>query len=53
MSCILLFELGLNATFIISFSEVHDSGRVIHYPNNMLDIIHSQRHVWCTQNFGR
>ena len=50
-SCILLFELGLNAVFSISFSEVHDSGWVSHYPNNMLDM-HSLRHLWCTQNFG-
>ena len=29
MSCMLLFELGLNATFSISYSEVHGSGWVI------------------------
>jgi hypothetical protein len=52
MSCIVLFELGLNATFSISFSEVHDSGQVIHYPNNILHIIHSVRRVRYTQNFG-
>ena len=53
MSCMLLFEVGLNVTFSISYLEVHGSGRVIYYPNNMLDIIHSVTHVWCTQNFGR
>jgi len=53
VSCMLLFELGLNATFSISYSEVHGSGWVIYYPNNMLDIIHSVRRVQCTQNFGR
>jgi hypothetical protein len=52
MSCILLFELGLNATFSISFSEVYDSGQVIHYPNNMLHIIHSLKHVGYTHSCG-